>query len=148
MIKESQFMKAELKRLKKSINEKTALETEYEVYEKDLNRAKKLRKELSEALQQWLFSKFQMLNAEGETKDLLEIFKDEAVKIPPAGSGECCEPKTPAIRLPAWLQASADGDVLVGRESERRNQTSSTVLSCLQRKMQTDTTLDAASNSL
>ena len=35
MIKESQFMKAELKRLKKSINEKTALETEYEVYEKD-----------------------------------------------------------------------------------------------------------------
>ena len=68
MIKESQFMKAELKRLKKSINEKTALETEYEVYEKDLNRAKKLRKELSEALQQWLFSKFQMLNAEGETQ--------------------------------------------------------------------------------
>ena len=93
MIKESQFMKAELKRLKKSINEKTALETEYEVYVKDLNRAKKLRKELSEALQQWLFAKFQMLNAEGESKDLLEIFKDEAIKIPPAGSGECCEPK-------------------------------------------------------
>ena len=84
---------AELKRLKKSVNEKTALETEYEVYEKDLKKAKQLRKELSEALQQWLFEKFQMLNAEGESKDLLEIFKDEAVKIPPAGSGECCEPK-------------------------------------------------------
>lgn len=93
MIKESQFMKAELKRLKKSINEKTAYETLYENYEKDLKSAKQLRKELSEALQQWLFEKFQMLNAEGESKDLLEIFKDEAVKIPPAGSGECCEPK-------------------------------------------------------
>lgn len=93
MIKESQFMKAELKRLKKSINEKTAYETLYENYEKDLKSAKQLRKQLSEELQQWLFSKFQMLNAEGETKDLLEIFKDEAVKIPPAGSGECCEPK-------------------------------------------------------
>ena len=93
MIKESQFMKAELKRLKKSVNEKTTLETEYEVYEKDLNRAKQLRKELSEALQQWLFEKFQMQNAEGESKNLLEIFKDEAVNIPPAGSGECCEPK-------------------------------------------------------
>ena len=110
MIKESQFMKAELKRLKKSINEKTAYETLYENYEKDLNRAKQLRKELSEALQQWLFEKFQMLNAEGETKDLLEIFRDEALKeypqaaiatsriaalkmVPPAGSGECCEPK-------------------------------------------------------
>ena len=49
-------MKAELKRLKKSINEKTVLETEYEVYEKDLKSAKKLRKQLSEELQQWLFS--------------------------------------------------------------------------------------------
>lgn len=93
MIKESQFMKAELKRLKKSIKEKTTYETLYENYEKDLKSAKQLRKQLSEELQQWLFSKFQMLNAEGETKDLLEIFKDEAVKIPPAGSGECCEPK-------------------------------------------------------
>lgn len=34
MIKESQFMKAELKRLKKSINEKTAYETLYENYER------------------------------------------------------------------------------------------------------------------
>ena len=110
MIKESQFMKAELKRLKKSINEKTAYETLYENYEKDLKSAKQLRKQLSEALQQWLFAKFQMLNAEGETKDLLEIFRDEALKeypqaaiatsriaalkmVPPAGSGECCEPK-------------------------------------------------------
>ena len=40
MIKESQFMKAELKRLKKSINEKTAYETLYENYEKDLKSAK------------------------------------------------------------------------------------------------------------
>ena len=39
MIKESQFMKAELKRLKKSINEKTAYETLYENYEKDLKSA-------------------------------------------------------------------------------------------------------------
>ena len=62
--------------LKKSINEKTAYETLYENYEKDLKSAKQLRKQLSEELQQWLFSKFQMLNAEGESKDLLEIFKD------------------------------------------------------------------------
>ena len=51
-----------------------------------------------------------MLNQEGESKDLLEIFRDEALKeypqaaiatsriaalkmVPPAGSGECCEPK-------------------------------------------------------
>lgn len=110
MIRESQFMKAELRRLKKSLSEKTALETESEDYQENILRLKQLRKQLSDALQQWLFSQFRMLNQEGESKDLLEIFRDEALKeypqaaiatsriaalkmVPPAGSGECCEPK-------------------------------------------------------
>lgn len=110
MIRESQFMKAELRRLKKSLSEKTALETEFEDYQENILRQKQLRKQLSDALQQWLFSQFRMLNQEGESKDLLEIFRDEALKeypqaaiatsriaalkmVPPAGSGECCEPK-------------------------------------------------------
>lgn len=110
MIRESQFMKAELRRLKKSLSEKTALETEFEDYQENILRLKQLRKQLSDALQQWLFSQFRMLNQEGESKDLLEIFREEALKeypqtaiatsriaalkmVPPAGSGECCEPK-------------------------------------------------------
>lgn len=110
MIRESQFMKAELRRLKKSLSEKTALETEFEDYQENILRLKQLRKQLSDALQQWLFSQFRILNQEGESKDLLEIFRDEALKeypqaaiatsriaalkmVPPAGSGECCEPK-------------------------------------------------------
>ena len=110
MVKESQFMKAELRRLKKSLSEKTTLETEYEVFQADILRLKQLRKTLSDALQQWLFSQFRMQNHEGESKDLLEIFRDAALRdypqatlatsriaalkmVPPAGSGECCEPK-------------------------------------------------------
>ena len=110
MVKESQFMKAELRRLKKSLSEKTTLETEYEVFQADILRLKQLRKTLSDALQQWLFSQFRMQNHEGEIKDLLEIFRDAALRdypqatlatsriaalkmVPPAGSGECCEPK-------------------------------------------------------
>ena len=93
MIKESQFMKAELRRLKKALSEKTSLEQEYADFQELLLEMKQLRKKHSDALQQWLFSQFRMLNAEGESKDLLEIFKDTAAKIPPAGSGECCEPK-------------------------------------------------------
>lgn len=110
MIRESQFMKAELRRLKKSLSEKTALETEFEDYQENILRLKQLRKQLSDALQQWLFSQFRMMNQEGESKNLLEIFRDEALKeypqaaiatsriaalkmVPPAGSGECCEPK-------------------------------------------------------
>ena len=110
MVKESQFMKAELRRLKKSLSEKTTLETEYEAYQADILRLKQLRKTLSDALQQWLFSQFRMQNHEGKMKDLLEIFRDAALRdypqatlatsriaalkmVPPAGSGECCEPK-------------------------------------------------------
>ena len=110
MVKESQFMKAELRRLKKSLSEKTTLETEYEAYQADILRLKQLRKTLSDALQQWLFSQFRMQNHEGEIKDLQEIFRDAALRdypqatlatsriaalkmVPPAGSGECCEPK-------------------------------------------------------
>ena len=110
MVKESQFMKAELRRLKKSLSEKTTLETEYEVFQADILRLKQLRKTLSDALQQWLFSQFHMQNHEGEIKDLQEIFRDAALRdypqatlatsriaalkmVPPAGSGECCEPK-------------------------------------------------------
>lgn len=119
MTKESQFMKAELRRLKKSLAEKTTLETEYADYQDNLQRLKQLRKTLSDALQQWLFSQFRMLNYQGERKDLLEIFRDAAFQntahpntafldasqtsiiskrtsfkmVPPAGSGECCEPK-------------------------------------------------------
>ena len=93
MIKQSQHMKAELRRLKKSLAQKTTLEEEYEAYQADIKRLKQLRKTLSDALQQWLFSQFRMLNGKGESKDLLEIFEHTAAKVPPAGSGECCEPK-------------------------------------------------------
>ena len=110
MVKESQFMKAELRRLKKSLSEKTTLETEYEAYQADILRLKQLRKSLSDTLQQWLFSQFRMQNHEGKMKDLQEIFRDAALRdypqatlatsriaalkmVPPAGSGECCEPK-------------------------------------------------------
>lgn len=89
MVKESQFMKAELCRLKKSLAEKTILEQEYDGYLANIMQLKRLRKQLSDALQQWLFSQFRMLNPQGEQKDLLEIFGT----VPPAGSGECCEPK-------------------------------------------------------
>ena len=108
MIQESQFMKAELRRLKKALSEKTTLETEYAEFQENLQQMKQLRKTLSDALQQWLFMQFRMLNYQGESKDLLEIFRDEALlgnqniitsrvaalkMVPPAGSGECCEPK-------------------------------------------------------
>lgn len=94
LIQESQYQKAEYRRLKKR------LQKEISVFEKELAKAdeeisclKTMRREKSDALQQWLFSHFEMLNVYGEKRDLLAIFADFNGKIPPSGAGECCAPK-------------------------------------------------------
>lgn len=56
----------------------------------DLKSERKLR---SQELQRWLFSHFVMLNANGEKRNLLDIFSDTPIKFPPSGAGECCAPK-------------------------------------------------------
>ena len=93
-IKESQFLKAELRREKKRWSEKIAeVKAEVDVYEQRIDELANQRKTMSEALQNWLFEHFVMLNYAGERRNLLEIFRDTVQQLPPAGTGECCEPK-------------------------------------------------------
>lgn len=93
LIRESQYMKAEFRRMKRKIEEKTEPELDYEKIKEDIRKIKQSRKQRSDNLQRWLFSQFNMLNDKGECKNLIDIFQDTAAKTPPAGSGECCEPK-------------------------------------------------------
>lgn len=93
LIRESQHMKAEFRRKKRKIEEKTETELDYEKIKEDIRKIKQSRKQHSDNLQRWLFSQFNMLNDKGECKNLIDIFQDTAAKTPPAGSGECCEPK-------------------------------------------------------
>lgn len=94
MIRESQFMKAELKRLERRWKEAlTPLEEELKSYETELEALKIERKQRSANLQQRLFSAFKLWNARGEEKDLWAIFATTKVQTPPAGSGECAAPK-------------------------------------------------------
>lgn len=82
-----QFENAELHRWK--LRQREAEESV--VKEKDrLAQLKTLRRQKSDDLQRWLFRQFRMLNSKGESKDLIEIRGGD---IPPAGSGECCEPR-------------------------------------------------------
>ena len=94
LIRESQFMKAEFRR-KKKYHESIIDELKKKVasYEEPISQLKAQRRELSDALQHWLFEQFNMLNSKGERRNLLEIFKETALRVPPAGAGECCEPK-------------------------------------------------------
>lgn len=58
-------------------------------------------KQMSQELQTWLFHQYQLLNARGETKDLVDVWQDyhcsERIRrkfpLPPGGTGDCCAPK-------------------------------------------------------
>lgn len=94
MIRESQFQKAEYKRLEKRLKEEMQQQAEeLENQEQLIRQLKQERKTRSAALQQKLFEQFRMLNAKGEVKDLCELFKDTPQGTPPAGTGECALPK-------------------------------------------------------
>ena len=94
MIRESQFQKAELRRLKKRWNEQMAeTEAQMKPFEDELRQLKQERKLRSDALQRWLFDHFLMLNAEGQTRSLTDIFSTTPQGVPPSDSGECCAPK-------------------------------------------------------
>ena len=114
MIRESQYMKAELHRIKKRYAALLeAAEAEVEAYNRKIAELKSTRKRKSDQLQRWLFSQFIFQNARGERKDLLSIFRnyyllhspqsvlathfatmgEQITLFPPSGTGECCEPK-------------------------------------------------------
>jgi len=56
---------------------------------------------LSQELQTWLFHQYQLLNARGEVKDLVDIWQEyynrpkllRKYPLPPGGTGDCCAPK-------------------------------------------------------
>ena len=58
-------------------------------------------KQMSQDLQLWLFHQYQLLNARGETKDLVDIWQEYYSRpklrakfpLPPGGTGDCCAPK-------------------------------------------------------
>ena len=94
LIRESQYQKAEYKRLEKEWKKQLEeLETEVRHFDIEIERLKTERKERSAALQRKLFEQFRMLNAQGEVKDLYTIFEQTVQKVPPAGAGECALPK-------------------------------------------------------
>ena len=103
LLAESQFQKAELKRLRRHY-EQMLSEASHKLdeFQSRINRLKAERKRRSEALQERIFHLFVLQNARGERKDLMEIWGSlpqsplkggSTILLPPSGSGECCAPK-------------------------------------------------------
>ena len=94
MVHESQHLKAEQRRLKQQCS--TMLEELHRPvveHEERVATLRRQRRDKSDVLQQWLFRQYRMLNANGEERDLIDIFGETINAMPPAGSGDCCAPK-------------------------------------------------------
>lgn len=90
-IQESQFEKAELKRIQSYWTEQIQkAEAPNEPIKKRIQALCEERISRSRLLQQWLFEQFSFLNANGQRKNLLELFHP---LVPPSGAGECAAPR-------------------------------------------------------
>lgn len=122
LIAESQFQKAELKRIKaKWAQEITTIKEQLIVRDTQVNEWKAERQQRSISLQKRIFRHFIMQNARGESKDLCDIFTNTPQVMPPAGAGECAAPKllqyayknnyTPIAMAEFWIGNSPKDEI-------------------------------------
>ncbi len=115
LIRESQFEKAELRRLKLGWEEKIrTIKDDILAIEEDLKTMKRRRAEMSDELQKWIFSQYIVHNALGESSSIGEIFR-KANLIPPGGTGECAAPKLLEYAYRNTLKPLAMGEFWYGR---------------------------------
>ena len=119
MVRESQFEKAELRRIKQRWH--SAIEAAVKELDKlvsTISRLKAERKRRSAELQRRLFDCFVVYNARGGKSTLTEIFERERHELPPAGAGECAAPKLLQYAYLNGLHPLAMGEFWWGRPSE------------------------------
>ena len=116
LIAESQFQKAELRRIRSRWQELlTQLKEQLAESDKKITDWKAERKQRSQALQKRIFQNFVMLNARGECRDLCEIFVPTPQGLPPAGAGECAAPKLLQYAYAQGYKPLAMAEFWVGR---------------------------------
>lgn len=122
LVRQSQFEKAELKRLARACSEHiNNARVLLHSFTQSVAALSAERKQRSAALQEWLFAQFKVLNGRGEKTSLLEIFAAYNAALPPAGAGECAAPKMlqyayennmqPLAMAEFWVGASPMGEV-------------------------------------
>lgn len=122
LIKESQYQKAQLKRMKaRHREEQEQMMQQMAPYTHRMASLKQERSQRSDALQRWLFDQYRVMNALGEHRTLTQIFQHTTRHTPPAGAGDCCAPKLlqhayqhhwqPLCMAEFWWGASPKGEV-------------------------------------
>lgn len=118
LIKESQYEKAELKRIRNrwmhTIEEITSERDRIASVISDL---KEKRKTMSDELQKWIFKQYIVYNSSGEGRSIYDIFSDSGV-IPPGGTGDCAAPKLLNYAFTHGLTPLAMGEFWYGESPE------------------------------
>lgn len=114
LIRQSQHEKAELKRIKTHWEEKIAgLKDNIAAHLNRIGDIKRRRKEMSDALQEWIFRQYIVHNCLGESRSILDIFADSGL-VPPGGTGECAAPKLLDYAFRHGLKPLAMGEFWYG----------------------------------
>ncbi len=118
LIKESQFQKAELKRLKDRWKaEISDIASKLTAFEEEIKKLKSLRAEMSDNLQRWIFENAVVHNGNGECSSIWKIFADKGA-TPPGGTGECAAPKLLEYAFTHNLTPLAMGEFWYGRSPD------------------------------
>lgn len=118
LIKESQFQKAELRRLKLYWAVKIeGLKLRIIEKETEIDQLKKERAQRSDELQKWIFDSFIVSDATGRKASIRDIFADKGL-VPPGGTGECAAPKLLNHAYNLGLKPLAMGEFWYGKASE------------------------------
>lgn len=118
LILESQHEKAELKRARLEWENKVeTLKKGITEIEQEIKALKSSRASRSDELQKWIFDRYIVHNACGETKSICRIFNDEGL-TPPGGTGECAAPKLLNYAYINGLKPLAMGEFWYGKSPD------------------------------
>ena len=118
LTKESQFEKAELKRLKSAWDYRISeIEEELTKFEQTVDSLKKKRASMSEELQDWIFRQYIVCNHLSQEASIAEIFSQKGL-IPPGGTGECAAPKLLNYAFRNNLKPLALGEFWYGKSPD------------------------------
>ena len=118
LIKESQFEKAELKRLKTAWDKKIAdIKVQIQILRDEISELKVSRARMSDQLQDWIFRQYIVHNSIGERSSIADIFASHGL-TPPGGTGECAAPKLLEHAYRNGLQPLAMGEFWYGKSPD------------------------------
>ena len=118
LIRESQFQKAELRRIKAKWEEAIYnIKSKIETIQAEREDLRKRRAAMSDRLQKWIFNNYLIHNALGERSPLYDIFSEVGL-VPPGGTGDCAAPKLLNYAYRNNLKPLAMGEFWYGRSPE------------------------------